>query len=1465
MPGHVLPALRNAQRVETATARATESSEEPVALTVVLRRSDAAGFEAYLADVYDPQSPRHLRFLTPRQLSDRYGPSQSDYDSVRAWFTHQGFEITSDSANRMTLTVEGTRAIAEESLSLDLDDYALGERRFVANDREPRLPPEIATHTQAVVGLSTLARPAPVKKAQAKSWCRIVGWWAGNSVEAYKPREDHLKACQDAVDTCAKGILDATETSAVKTAACENWKDPKPTPTTSFASSSNVSSFDSSAAMPPRVTPARTPTPWSGATSSSSLADSSATTPRGVTPTAWKDVDGTGQIIGITAFDSFLPSDVADYLALFGMPETMLGNLSQVHVNGGATLGADQSEVLLDVDTVLMGASGAEVVVYDAPFTGAGSFQALFNRMIDDGVTIISNSWAYCEDQTTPADVQSIDSILATAAASGITVVNAAGDTGSTCLDGSPNTVSVPAGSPHATAVGGSTLLKGPGAIHDGESWWDGSGDLPPTGQGGFGLSDFFARPAYQNGFHLSSQRSVPDVVHNADPAQGVVICQASAGGCPAPLSWGGTSVAAPTWAAGVALLNQALGQNLGHLNPTLYPLAASGAFHTPAALGSDFAHVGLGSPKFNSLLLAIRGASSGPVSASVSEVRLLPGRPEADGESSVVVVVWLRDAQGNTVRGKTVTLAADPGSSAVITPPSGVSNEGNGAVVFEVTNATAEEVTLTATDTTDGIVLDQTAVVEFVPPPATAGSISALPATVAADGVSTTTITVTLLDGDGMGAVGKTVTLDQGPGRSIVSSPTPATTGASGQVSFSATNRFDETVTYTAIDVTDGGLPVPGQAAVTFTNASPQPCAIAEPMAAAGYAVSSFATSFPFGFFGGCAGAAGMAFDRDGNLFVVDEADGHLYKFGPSGGIANASTRVTASPYAIGTCVQGLAFSKDGEHLYMARQGCGAGGDVVEISPLDGHVIRTVAPSILCATGIATDPLSGDLFVSSPCPPSSPGFGGTNQIHRIVDPDGPTPMVVPYSTPGHAQSLTFTPDGTLWATALRYDLNPIRRDTVKIAGTDSATPGQVTVLLGQHAADPLFVATAAVPELDPNDPGSPPGLYVVNGNGGLFKLDLTESPPAASPVATGGDVIIFMIAGPDGCLYFDDRDRVVRVTAQDGTCNASPSTPSPTLLLTPAVATPNPPQGSSQELIARFANLDVPADTPVMFSIVGANPHQQIGRTDASGAVVVTYPGFFAGRDDVFASATVGDLFIVSNPARVIWEPGPHTSSVNLNPSPTSAMAGTPVMLAAALVDVSVEPAVAIAGATVELSVGGQSCNDATNAGGIASCAVTLDTPGVFTLTAEFEGTPGHLPDSDSILFVVSGEPPTCAPDCFDVDLNGALDPLTDGLLVLRYLFGFSGPTLVAGALGAGATRTEPAAIVAYLDSIGTTVLDLDGDGEGMALTDGLLLLRYLFGFRGSTLVANAVDQDCTRCDAAAIEGFIQSVLSGP
>src|SRR5581483_7736367 len=177
------------------------------------------------------------------------------------------------------------------------------------------------------------------------------------------------------------------------------------------------------------------------------------------------------------------------------------------------------------------------------------SWQQMFNAMINDGVTVISNSWSDCEDQHTLADVQSIDTVLAAAAASGISVFNAAGDSGSTCLDGSPNTVGVPASSTHATAVGGTTPKPALGATYGGETYWDGSAKVPPTGKGGFGTSRFFLRPAYQNGLTASNMRSVPDVAVNADPRYGLGICQADAGGCPDGLMHGGTSMAAPEMA----------------------------------------------------------------------------------------------------------------------------------------------------------------------------------------------------------------------------------------------------------------------------------------------------------------------------------------------------------------------------------------------------------------------------------------------------------------------------------------------------------------------------------------------------------------------------------------------------------------------------------------------------------------------------------------------------------------------------------------------------------------------------------------------------------------------------------------------------------------------------------------------------------------------------------------------------
>ena len=63
-----------------------------------------------------------------------------------------------------------------------------------------------------------------------------------------------------------------------------------------------------------------------------------------------------------------------------------------------------------------------------------------------------------------------------------------------------------------------------------------------------------------------------------------------------------------------------------------------------------------------------------------------------------------------------------------------------------------------------------------------------------------------------------------------------------------------------------------------------------------------------------------------------------------------------------------------------------------------------------------------------------------------------------------------------------------------------------------------------------------------------------------------------------------------------------------------------------------------------------------------------------------------------------------------------------------------------------------------------------------------------------------VCGPPPT-TPAAFDIDGNGQIDAATDGLLVLRYLLGMRGATLVNGALGLCSSR-DATAIEAYLAS---------------------------------------------------------------
>ena len=122
-----------------------------------------------------------------------------------------------------------------------------------------------------------------------------------------------------------------------------------------------------------------------------------------------------------------------------------------------------------------------------------------------------------------------------------------------------------------------------------------------------------------------------------------------------------------------------------------------------------------------------------------------------------------------------------------------------------------------------------------------------------------------------------------------------------------------------------------------------------------------------------------------------------------------------------------------------------------------------------------------------------------------------------------------------------------------------------------------------------------------------------------------------------------------------------------------------------------------------------------------------------------------------------------------------------------------------------------------------------------------------------------------SCRSGCFsfDVDDSAEAKALSDGLLVIRHLFGFTGDALVAGVVADGATRSEAKEISALLSAV-ETELDVDGNGEAKALSDGLLLIRYLFGFSGDALIGGAIGEGATRATAEEIESYIEARTPG-
>ena len=122
------------------------------------------------------------------------------------------------------------------------------------------------------------------------------------------------------------------------------------------------------------------------------------------------------------------------------------------------------------------------------------------------------------------------------------------------------------------------------------------------------------------------------------------------------------------------------------------------------------------------------------------------------------------------------------------------------------------------------------------------------------------------------------------------------------------------------------------------------------------------------------------------------------------------------------------------------------------------------------------------------------------------------------------------------------------------------------------------------------------------------------------------------------------------------------------------------------------------------------------------------------------------------------------------------------------------------------------------------------------------------------------TGKAVLCSPDPdanLDIDGNSQYDALTDGLVILRDMFGLTEGSLINSVIGSDATNVSATGIQEQIAKLGSGI-DIDGNGDIDALTDGLIILRYLFGLEGDTLINGVVAEDATRTSAEDIEAHL-------
>jgi subtilase family serine protease len=308
----------------------------------------------------------------------------------------------------------------------------------------------------------------------------------------------------------------------------------------------------------------------------------------GVAPLLRRDITGRGETVAIFALAQ-TPSDpgttdIRKDLAAF---DTKFGlSAARVHVVNSIAKSPTpylaDTEELGDAEMVHAFAPGAtlDIILVPADFLSSpANVAAAITKTIREAaalnVAVLSFSFSGGERCFTRGEVAALNAALEQARDQHVTVLGSSGDSGAIPAHycGAPTVqVSLPASDPLVLGVGGTILDIRPDGTYLGEMAWNDN-----TDSSGGGYSSLFSRPAYQHGLaQARDTRGVPDVSANADP-YGAMAVEWSFGQLRGDT---GTSSSAPLWAGLIALADQQAGRHLGFVNPLIYAIGRSRAYH---------------------------------------------------------------------------------------------------------------------------------------------------------------------------------------------------------------------------------------------------------------------------------------------------------------------------------------------------------------------------------------------------------------------------------------------------------------------------------------------------------------------------------------------------------------------------------------------------------------------------------------------------------------------------------------------------------------------------------------------------------------------------------------------------------------------------------------------------------------------------------------------------------------------